>query len=131
MASISPNASINTEPCSDTEWYLAIGSMINPVSLQLRKLKPIRSYAARADGWKLVFKVLQNVLLFLDVTPTLTNNNYCVFNGIFSFVDNHSLSVVTTEIVYWFLKNHSAVILSLTLLHTNNCFKIFVCILFL
>lgn len=29
--------------------------MINPVSLKLRNLNPVRSYPARVDGWKIVF----------------------------------------------------------------------------
>lgn len=50
------SGSINASLLPNTEWYLAIGSMINPVSLSLRNLKPIRSYPAYAPGWKLIFK---------------------------------------------------------------------------
>jgi hypothetical protein len=38
------------------EWYMAIGSMMNPTSLALRELTPVRSYPARVPGWQLVFK---------------------------------------------------------------------------
>lgn len=56
------------------EWYLAIGSvsncfsyglfsapsrfylqMMNPISLSLRSLTPVRSYPVRVPQWKLVF----------------------------------------------------------------------------
>ncbi len=37
------------------QWYLAIGSMMNPVSLKLRGLEPVRSYPARVPDWELVF----------------------------------------------------------------------------
>jgi len=40
----------------NTCWYFAIGSMMNPVSLQLREIQPIESYAGEIDGWELVFK---------------------------------------------------------------------------
>lgn len=39
-------------------WYLAIGSMINPISLFLRDLRPLVSYAATAQDYKLVFRSL-------------------------------------------------------------------------
>ncbi|UJR10693.1 hypothetical protein I4U23_014887 [Adineta vaga] len=37
-------------------WYLAIGSMINPVSLYLREIKPLMSYPAKCPDYKLVFR---------------------------------------------------------------------------
>ena len=52
MASLSIDSSTPT----DTIWYLAIGSMINPVSLSLRKIVPLRSYPAYCPGWKVSFK---------------------------------------------------------------------------
>lgn len=38
-----------------TSWYFAIGSMINPISLSLRNLTPIRSYPAQLIGYKIFF----------------------------------------------------------------------------
>jgi hypothetical protein len=37
-------------------WYLAIGSMINPISLHLRDLTPLISYPARCPDYRLVFR---------------------------------------------------------------------------
>lgn len=37
-------------------WYLAIGSMMNPVLLYLRELTPITSYPTRCSDYKLVFR---------------------------------------------------------------------------
>eukprot|EP00455_Lapot_gusevi_P025094 TRINITY_DN2629_c0_g1_i2.p1 TRINITY_DN2629_c0_g1~~TRINITY_DN2629_c0_g1_i2.p1 ORF type:complete len:276 (-),score=80.13 TRINITY_DN2629_c0_g1_i2:118-945(-) len=36
-------------------WYLAIGSMMNPVSLRLRELNPIQSMPAELKGYRLAF----------------------------------------------------------------------------
>ena len=38
-----------------SEWYFAIGSMVNPTSLRLRKLTPLESYCGILRDWKLVF----------------------------------------------------------------------------
>jgi hypothetical protein len=37
-------------------WYLAIGSMTNPISLHLRDLTPLISYPAKCPGYRLVFR---------------------------------------------------------------------------
>jgi hypothetical protein len=37
-------------------WYLAIGSMINPISLHLRDIKPLISYPAKCLDHRLVFR---------------------------------------------------------------------------
>ena len=37
-------------------WYLAIGSMINPISIYLRDLTPLISYPARCADYRLVFR---------------------------------------------------------------------------
>jgi hypothetical protein len=37
-------------------WYLAIGSMINPISLYLRDLTPLISYPAKCPNYRLVFR---------------------------------------------------------------------------
>ncbi|CAF1205105.1 unnamed protein product [Rotaria sp. Silwood1] len=37
-------------------WYLAIGSMINPISLYLRDLTPVISYPAKCPNYRLVFR---------------------------------------------------------------------------
>jgi hypothetical protein len=37
-------------------WYLAIGSMINPISLHLRDLTPLISYPAKCSNYRLVFR---------------------------------------------------------------------------
>lgn len=38
------------------EYYCAIGSMCNPISLQLRKLSPVKSFPCSVPGWQLVFR---------------------------------------------------------------------------
>jgi len=40
----------------NTEFYFAIGSMCNPVSLALRGLKPLGSWPAKLSGWQLEFR---------------------------------------------------------------------------
>lgn len=42
-------------------WYLAIGSMMNPISLYLRDLTPVLSYPARCPNYKLVFRGMADV----------------------------------------------------------------------
>lgn len=37
-------------------WYFAIGSMMNPTSMELRNLKPTKSMPGILRGWKLVFR---------------------------------------------------------------------------
>jgi len=39
-----------------TCWYFAIGSMMNPVSMQLREIVPIESHPAEIKDWELVFR---------------------------------------------------------------------------
>lgn len=62
MGSLSPSPSPDSScyRCLDTGdefyWCLAIGSMINPTSLALRKLAPLESYPAVLAGWRLVFR---------------------------------------------------------------------------
>eukprot|EP00455_Lapot_gusevi_P029905 TRINITY_DN3205_c0_g1_i1.p1 TRINITY_DN3205_c0_g1~~TRINITY_DN3205_c0_g1_i1.p1 ORF type:complete len:272 (-),score=75.20 TRINITY_DN3205_c0_g1_i1:162-977(-) len=44
-----------SEDSKENVWYLAIGSMMNPVSLRLRQLAPIRSMPAEVKGYRLMF----------------------------------------------------------------------------
>ena len=51
----------STKPLIDDDkhiyiWYLAIGSMINPISLHLRDLTPLISYPAKCPNHRLVFR---------------------------------------------------------------------------
>ena len=56
IGKLRPRKSIDVSIPAEHIWYFAIGSMINPISLALRDIKPIRSYPASCVGWKLVFK---------------------------------------------------------------------------
>ena len=68
--------------CPDTQaefsWYFAIGSMINPTSLSLRKLEPLESYPGILRGWRLVFRGdcgMASILPIESQLPSLNNHS--------------------------------------------------------
>lgn len=60
----------DTVALPSTLWYFAIGSMCNPVSMELRNLTPLRSYPALLLDWKINF---ENCLGVADIAPLDTS----------------------------------------------------------